>query len=60
MLATSKPEEAKRLLKEAQADVDTRWQMYRELSSRKKFYILYKGIEISFCQIVSLTTFYQR
>jgi pyruvate-ferredoxin/flavodoxin oxidoreductase len=34
MLATSKPEEAKRLLKEAQADVDTRWQMYQYLAAK--------------------------
>jgi pyruvate-ferredoxin/flavodoxin oxidoreductase len=34
MLTKSKPTEAKRLLKEAQKDVDQRWQMYEYLSSR--------------------------
>ncbi|MEG3438053.1 pyruvate:ferredoxin (flavodoxin) oxidoreductase [Pannus brasiliensis CCIBt3594] len=34
MLAASKPEVAKQLLKEAQADVNTRWQMYEYLASR--------------------------
>jgi pyruvate-ferredoxin/flavodoxin oxidoreductase len=34
MLARSKPEAAKRLLKEAQADVNLRWQMYQYLAAR--------------------------
>jgi pyruvate-ferredoxin/flavodoxin oxidoreductase len=34
MLSRSKPEAAKRLLKEAQADVNTRWAMYQYLASR--------------------------
>lgn len=34
MLARSTPEEAKRLLKEAQADVNTRWQLYQYLAAR--------------------------
>jgi pyruvate-ferredoxin/flavodoxin oxidoreductase len=34
MLATSQPEVAKQLLKEAQEDVNTRWQMYEYLASR--------------------------
>jgi pyruvate-ferredoxin/flavodoxin oxidoreductase len=34
MLARSKPEDAKRLLKEAQGDVNTRWQMYQYLAER--------------------------
>jgi pyruvate-ferredoxin/flavodoxin oxidoreductase len=34
MLTRSKPEEAKRLLQEAQEDVNTRWQMYQYLASR--------------------------
>jgi pyruvate-ferredoxin/flavodoxin oxidoreductase len=34
MLATSQPEVAKQLLKEAQVDVDSRWQMYEYLASR--------------------------
>jgi pyruvate-ferredoxin/flavodoxin oxidoreductase len=35
MLTMSKPEEAKRLLEEAQKDVQTRWRMYEYLSARK-------------------------
>lgn len=35
MLARSKPDAAKKLLKEAQADVNTRWQMYQYLASRQ-------------------------
>jgi pyruvate-ferredoxin/flavodoxin oxidoreductase len=35
MLTRSKPEEAKRLLQEAQEDVNTRWQMYQYLASRQ-------------------------
>src|SRR5262245_54981048 len=35
MLTKSKPEEARRLLKEAQKDVQTRWRMYEYLSARK-------------------------
>lgn len=35
MLTMSKPEEAKRLLKEAQEDVHTRWAMYQYLASRQ-------------------------
>jgi pyruvate-ferredoxin/flavodoxin oxidoreductase len=34
MLARSKPEEAKLLLKQAQGDVNTRWQMYQYLAER--------------------------
>ena len=34
MLTKTKPEDAKRLLAEAQADVDQRWQMYEYLASR--------------------------
>jgi pyruvate-ferredoxin/flavodoxin oxidoreductase len=34
MLTKSKPEEAKRLLKAAQQDVDTRWKFYQYLASR--------------------------
>ncbi len=34
MLAKSKPEDAKRLLKEAQHDVDARWKMYEYLAAR--------------------------
>jgi pyruvate-ferredoxin/flavodoxin oxidoreductase len=34
MLAKSKPEDAKRLLKEAQEDVDARWRMYEYLAAR--------------------------
>ncbi len=34
MLTKTKPEEAKRLLQEAQQDVDTRWQMYEYLAAR--------------------------
>jgi pyruvate-ferredoxin/flavodoxin oxidoreductase len=35
MLTRSQPEAAKVLLKQAQADVDTRWQMYEYLASRQ-------------------------
>ncbi len=35
MLARSKPDAAKKLLKEAQADVNTRWQMYQYLAVRQ-------------------------
>jgi pyruvate-ferredoxin/flavodoxin oxidoreductase len=35
MLTMSKPEEAKRLLEDAQKDVQTRWRMYEYLSARK-------------------------
>jgi pyruvate-ferredoxin/flavodoxin oxidoreductase len=35
MLTKSKPEEARRLLEEAQKDVQTRWRMYEYLSARK-------------------------
>ncbi|HBE19512.1 MAG TPA: pyruvate:ferredoxin (flavodoxin) oxidoreductase [Cyanobacteria bacterium UBA11149] len=35
MLTKSKPEDAKRLLKEAQEDVNLRWQMYQYLAARK-------------------------
>ncbi len=34
MLTRTKPEDAKRLLQEAQEDVDTRWQMYQYLAAR--------------------------
>ncbi|AFY66405.1 pyruvate:ferredoxin (flavodoxin) oxidoreductase [Geitlerinema sp. PCC 7407] len=34
MLTRSKPEDAKRLVQEAQADVNTRWQMYQYLAAR--------------------------
>ncbi|OAB63541.1 pyruvate-flavodoxin oxidoreductase [Leptolyngbya valderiana BDU 20041] len=34
MLTKTKPQDAKRLLKEAQADVDTRWKMYQYLAAR--------------------------
>jgi len=34
MLTKTKPEDAKRLLQEAQLDVDTRWQMYQYLANR--------------------------
>ena len=34
MLTASKPEEAKHLLKQAQADVHTRWQMYQYLAAK--------------------------
>jgi pyruvate-ferredoxin/flavodoxin oxidoreductase len=34
MLTKTKPTDAKRLLKEAQEDVDTRWQMYQYLANR--------------------------
>jgi pyruvate-ferredoxin/flavodoxin oxidoreductase len=34
MLTKTKPEDAKRLLQEAQQDVDTRWQMYQYLAKR--------------------------
>jgi pyruvate-ferredoxin/flavodoxin oxidoreductase len=34
MLSRSKPEEAKALLKQAQKDVNTRWQMYQYLAAR--------------------------
>lgn len=36
MLTRSKPEEAKRLLKEAQEDIHRRWEMYQYLASRDK------------------------
>ncbi len=35
MLTKSKPEEAKRLLQEAQQDIDTRWRMYQYLAARQ-------------------------
>lgn len=35
MLTQSKPADARRLLKEAQKDVDTRWQMYQYLASQE-------------------------
>jgi len=35
MLTLTKPEEAKRLLKEAQEDVHTRWAMYQYLAARQ-------------------------
>ena len=35
MLTKSKPEEAKRLLEEAQKDVDTRWRLYQYLAARQ-------------------------
>jgi pyruvate-ferredoxin/flavodoxin oxidoreductase len=35
MLTKTKPEDAKRLLQEAQADVNARWQMYEYLAARK-------------------------
>ncbi|MDB9312922.1 pyruvate:ferredoxin (flavodoxin) oxidoreductase [Spirulina sp. CS-785/01] len=35
MLTKSKPEDAKRLLEEAQQDVNTRWQMYQYLAARQ-------------------------
>ena len=35
MLSKSKPEDAKRLLKEAQDDVDARWKLYEYLAARK-------------------------
>jgi pyruvate-ferredoxin/flavodoxin oxidoreductase len=34
MLSRSKPEAARQLLKEAQADVSKRWQMYQYLAAR--------------------------
>jgi pyruvate-ferredoxin/flavodoxin oxidoreductase len=34
MLTRSSPEDAKRLLKEAQAEVNTRWDMYQYLADR--------------------------
>jgi len=34
MLTKTKPEESKRLLEEAQKDVQTRWRMYEYLSAR--------------------------
>jgi hypothetical protein len=34
MLTKSRPEEAKKLLKEAQNDVDTRWKLYEYLAAR--------------------------
>jgi len=34
MLTRTKPEDAKRLLQEAQSDVNTRWQMYQYLAAR--------------------------
>ncbi|WP_017659271.1 pyruvate:ferredoxin (flavodoxin) oxidoreductase [Baaleninema simplex] len=34
MLTKTKPQDAKRLLQEAQADVDTRWKMYQYLAAR--------------------------
>jgi len=34
MLTKTKPEDAKRLLKEAQQDVNTRWEMYKYLAER--------------------------
>jgi pyruvate-ferredoxin/flavodoxin oxidoreductase len=33
MLTKSKPEQAKRLLQEAQQDIDTRWQLYQYLAA---------------------------
>jgi pyruvate-ferredoxin/flavodoxin oxidoreductase len=36
MLTKSKPEEARRLLEEAQKDVQTRWRMYERLAARKQ------------------------
>jgi pyruvate-ferredoxin/flavodoxin oxidoreductase len=35
MLTKINPETAKELLKESQADVNTRWQMYQYLAARK-------------------------
>jgi pyruvate-ferredoxin/flavodoxin oxidoreductase len=35
MLTKSKPEEARRLLEEAQNDVQTRWRLYEYLATRK-------------------------
>lgn len=35
MLARSKPEVAKQLLKQAQEDVNTRWKMYQYLAARQ-------------------------
>jgi pyruvate-ferredoxin/flavodoxin oxidoreductase len=35
MLTRSKPEDAKRLVQQAQADVNTRWQMYQYLAARQ-------------------------
>jgi pyruvate-ferredoxin/flavodoxin oxidoreductase len=35
MLTKSNPEDAKRLLKEAQEDVDTRWRLYQHLAGQK-------------------------
>lgn len=35
MLTLSKPEDAKRLVEEAQADINTRWQMYQYLAARQ-------------------------
>jgi pyruvate-ferredoxin/flavodoxin oxidoreductase len=37
MLTKSNPEDAKRLLKEAQEDVDTRWRLYQHLAGHKPF-----------------------
>jgi pyruvate-ferredoxin/flavodoxin oxidoreductase len=36
MLSKSKPEDAKRFLKEAQEDVNTRWKLYEYLAARKE------------------------
>jgi pyruvate-ferredoxin/flavodoxin oxidoreductase len=36
MLTKSKPEEARRLLEEAQKDVQKRWRMYEYLAARKQ------------------------
>ncbi len=36
MLTKSKPEEAKRLLQEAQDDVNARWKLYEYLAARKR------------------------
>ena len=36
MLSKSKPEDAKRVLKEAQADVTARWKLYEHLAARKE------------------------
>ena len=36
MLSKSNPENAKRVLKEAQEDVTTRWKLYEYLAARKE------------------------
>jgi pyruvate-ferredoxin/flavodoxin oxidoreductase len=47
MLTKSKPEDAKRLLKEAQEDVDNRWRMYEYLAARPLGATEEKSAEVS-------------